>query len=295
LLDVVEARTWQAAVGILAYLACHPRAADSEQGITQWWLPRVGVDVGLADVQLALEALVQRGTVQRFALPDGRAIYRAPSPRSHSPAPATQKATTADMANIQAIHSVGNSIVTYLRNTYPAEEAGLAMPDCEFALMSSGELADRPDDRTRLTLYLYRVTVNEHLRQQRPDRMSPEQQAPLGLDLHFLLTAWANNAQDELLPLTWAMRQLYQHPILDASALSPEAAWGPDEVVQIIPSELSTEDMMRIWDALEPAYRLSVSYIARRVRLDPDMIADTGPVVATRFGYGSAMPAGSGV
>lgn len=197
------------------------------------------------------------------------------------------------MANIQAVHSVGHSIVTFLRNTYPADVGGQAMPECSFALLSSGELADAPDDTTRLTLYLYRVTVNEHLRQLRPDRMSAEQQAPLGLDLHFLLTAWAHNAQDELLPLAWAMRQLYQHPILDASALSPEAAWSTDEVIQIIPSELSTEDMMRIWDALEPAYRLSVSYIARRVRIDPDLIADSAPVVATRFGYGSATPAGS--
>lgn len=197
------------------------------------------------------------------------------------------------MANLQAIHSVGHSLVTYLRNTYPAQAGGQAMPDCTFDLVSSGEMATPEPDVTRLTLYLYRVTVNEHQRQQRPERMSPEQQAPLGVDLHFLLTAWANTAQDELLPLTWAMRQLYEHPILDTSALSREAGWGPDEVVQIIPSELSTEDMMRIWDALEPSYRLSVSYIARRVRLDADVFTEAAPVVATRFGYGSAVPAGS--
>lgn len=196
------------------------------------------------------------------------------------------------MANIQAIHSVGSSIATYLRNTYPATVGAQAMPDCDFALVSSGELAGTIEETTRITLYLYRVTVNEHSRQQRPDLMSPEQQAPLGLDLHFLLTAWAGNAQDELLPLAWAMRQLYLHPILDASSLSPEAAWNREEVIQIIPSELSTEDMMRIWDALEPPYRLSVSYVARLVRLDPDAIEQAASVVATRFGYGTATPAG---
>lgn len=198
------------------------------------------------------------------------------------------------MANLQAIHSVGYSIMTYLRNSYPPQVGDQAMPDCNFALVSSGEMADPPTDiSTRLTLYLYRVTVNEHLRQVRPGRMSPEQLAPLGLDLHFLLTSWAGNAQDELLPLAWAMRQLYEHPILDASALSREAGWGPDEVIQIIPSELSTEDMMRIWDAIEPSYRLSVSYIARRVRIDPDVVLEAAPVVATRFGYGTAVPAGT--
>jgi hypothetical protein len=196
------------------------------------------------------------------------------------------------MANIQAIHSVGQSMATFLRNTYPDTVGAQAMPECDFALVSSGELAGTIDDTTRVTLFLYRVTVNEHSRQQRPGLMSPDQQAPLGLDLHFMLTAWAGNAQDELLTLTWAMRQLYQHPLLDASSLSPEAGWGPEEVIQIIPSELSTEDMMRIWDALDPAYRLSVSYIARMVRIDPDRIESGRPVVATRFAYGTAVPAG---
>lgn len=196
------------------------------------------------------------------------------------------------MANVQAIWSVGTSIATYLRNTYPATVGEQTMPACDFALVSSGELAGTIEDATRLTLFLYRVTVNEHQRQQRPAAMSPEQQAPLGLDLHFLLSAWAGTAQEETVPLAWAMRQLYLHPILDASSLSPEAGWGPDEVIQIIPSELGTEDMMRIWDALAPPYRLSVSYVARLVRLDPDRVGEFGPVVASRFAYGTAQPAG---
>jgi hypothetical protein len=199
------------------------------------------------------------------------------------------------MANVLAIHSVGHSIATFLRNTYPATVAGVSMPACEFAQISSGELAGTIDDVTRITLYLYRVTVNEHSRQQRPGLMSPEQQAPLGLDLHLMLTAWAGNAQDEQLTLAWAMRQLYLFPILDASSLSPEAGWGSDEVIQIIPSELPTEEMMRIWDALDPSYRLSVPYIARLVRLDPDKIFDANPVVAARFGYGTASPVGATV
>ena len=196
------------------------------------------------------------------------------------------------MANIQAIHSVGASIATFLRNTYPASVGPQAMPSWDFALLSSGELAGTIDESTRITLYLYRVTVNEHNRQQRPGLMSPQQQAPLGLDLHFLLTAWAGTAQDELLPFAWALRQLYLHPILDASSLSPEAAWSPEEVIQIIPSGLPVGDMVRIWAALAPPYRLPVSYVARLERIDPDRMVEAGPVVATRFGYGTARPAG---
>jgi hypothetical protein len=59
--------------------------------------------------------------------------------------------------------------------------------------------------------------------------------------------------------------------------------------VQLIPEELSTSDMMRIWDTLQPKYRLSLGYVARVVRIDPAEIPEQPPVVATRFNY--AVPA----
>jgi len=195
------------------------------------------------------------------------------------------------MANVFAIHSVGNSIVTYLRNSYPQALAGLDMPECAFELVSSGELAGEPGDATRITLYLYRITVNEHSRQVHAASAATARPTPLGLDLHFLLSAWAGNARDEHTIVAWAIRQLHMFPILDASSLSPEAGWGTNEVIQIIPAELSTEDVMRIWDALDPPYRLSVSYIARLVRLDPDAQQHARPVVTTRFAYGDEVRA----
>jgi hypothetical protein len=195
------------------------------------------------------------------------------------------------MANVFAIHSVGNSIATYLRNSYPRALAGIDMPSCEFELVSSGELAGEPGDTTRVTLYLYRITVNEHSRQTQAIASGLARPTALGLDLHFMMTAWAGNARDEHTMLAWAIRQLHMFPILDASSLSPEGGWGANEVIQIIPAELPTEDVMRIWDALEPAYRLSVSYIARLVRLDPDAQRHERPVVASRFAFGEGMPA----
>ena len=142
-------------------------------------------------------------------------------------------------------------------------------------------------ETTHITLYLYRITVNEHSRQTRRATAPADSFVPLGVDLHYLLTAWAANPLDEQVTLAWAMRQLHQYPVLDASSLSPEAGWASDEVIQVIPAELTTEDVMRIWDALDPAYRISVSYVARLVRLDPDQDAgEFRPVVAARFAYG---------
>ena len=191
------------------------------------------------------------------------------------------------MANVFGVHSVGSSIATFLRNTYPAEIGGRPLPACDFDLVSAGQLAGELEEGNRITLFLYRVTVNEHSRQSTHLRGSGAGVGPLGLDLHYLMSAWGMTAQDEQVSLTWALRQLHQYPVLDASSLAPDAGWGSDEVIQIVPSELATEDVMRIWDALTPSYRLSVSYVARLVRIDPDSDdAQFRPVVAARFAYG---------
>jgi hypothetical protein len=58
------------------------------------------------------------------------------------------------------------------------------MPDCAFDLVSSGELAGEPGDATRITLDLYRITVNEHSRHAAAGSVA--RPAALGLDLRAL-------------------------------------------------------------------------------------------------------------
>lgn len=84
MLDDAEARTQRAMQAIVAYLARCPMAADTEQGIAQWWLPGMGVDVPQVDVRAALDRLVCLGTLATTVLPDGRVIYRA-APASPAP------------------------------------------------------------------------------------------------------------------------------------------------------------------------------------------------------------------
>ena len=124
------------------------------------------------------------------------------------------------MANVFAVHAVGFSIVTVLRNSYPQEIAGQPIPTYGFELTSSGQLTRTIADATRITLHLYRVTVNESLTNRPPTPAAAP--APLALDLHYLLTAWSLDPRDEQVTLAWAMRQLHLHPVLDANTLSPD-------------------------------------------------------------------------
>lgn len=195
------------------------------------------------------------------------------------------------MANIRAIHSVGQSIATFLSNTYPPTLYGRSMPECDFELLSTSELLAEPTDANRIAIVLYRVAMNEHARQAL-GRQGRADSGQLSLDLHFLVSAWFPTAEPEQVAFAWTLRQLHLHPVLDASSLSPEAGWARDEVIQLVPNELSNEDMMRLWDAVVPSYRLSASYVARVVRLDPDEDrAEFAPVVARRLAYGTeALP-----
>jgi hypothetical protein len=67
----------QVSDAILRYLLLHPEAADSEDGIADWWMPAMALETNAADVAEALRTLHRRGLVERVTLPDGRVIYRA--------------------------------------------------------------------------------------------------------------------------------------------------------------------------------------------------------------------------
>ena len=115
---------------------------------------------------------------------------------------------------------------------------------------------------------------------------------PLAVDLHYLMTVWAGTAAAEHSILGWAMRQFHLHPLLDASVL-PEAGWDPGDVIQVIPAELTNEGVMRIWDALDPPYRLSVAYVVRVIRIDPDGAEVFRPVVPPGSRRGASKSPGS--
>jgi hypothetical protein len=194
------------------------------------------------------------------------------------------------MAHYRAILSVGESLTTYLRNAYPQELRDQF--SCAFRLVSSNELnAEDLDFGTAITLYLHRVTMDPHLRNTGSAAGPFATRVPVSLDLHYLLTVWADSATHEQTLLGWVIRELYQHEALSQSDLTPEGGWSPDDVIQVIPGEISNEDMMRIWDAIQPPYHVSLSYIARVVRIDPAARPDALPVTSRRLTFTDDVPA----
>jgi len=60
---------------IARYLAEHPDAADTLDGIRSWWLTRQRYEDATVLVQRAVDLLVREGVVVGRRIPDGNIVY----------------------------------------------------------------------------------------------------------------------------------------------------------------------------------------------------------------------------
>ena len=171
------------------------------------------------------------------------------------------------MADVRAIMAVSQAVVGLLEGSYDPELFGTEL---EFETFSTADFENRSLNNG-VSLFLYRVFVSGVHRAPvgRVDELGRRQQAQLPVELHFFLTVWAGDASLQHSVIGWMMRTLADTPILPASVLNTIApgAFRSDEVVDISVSDLSNEDLLRIWDTLG-AYQLSVPYVARMIRLE---------------------------
>ncbi len=135
-----------------------------------------------------------------------------------------------------------------------------------------------------LSIFLYRVDFNKTMRATWSATSGQDGRPHLGLDLHYLITPWAANAEEEQRILGNAMQCLETTPILSGPLLHASGEWDAGEAVQLVLEEISTEAVMRTFDSLPTDYRLSVPYIARVLRLDGRTASPAGPVVNAIIG-----------
>ena len=135
-----------------------------------------------------------------------------------------------------------------------------------------------------LSIFLYRVDFNKVMRAAWSGTSGNDGRSHLGLDLHYLITPWGDNAEDEHRILGRAMQCLECTPILGGPLLHSSGDWGADESMQVVLEEVSNEAVMRMFDSLPTDYRLSVPYIARVMRLDGRVAAPEGPVITAITG-----------
>lgn len=187
------------------------------------------------------------------------------------------------VAGYQALASAGLSIVALLnRRFHELPEAATV----DAFLASNNELKTLRTNTGQLiqlpavSVYCYKLSIDATTRPGWSAVGSVDGIPRLPLRMHLLVTAWAQNAEDELRWLGLAAQILETESILTGPILEPGGRWEAGDAIQIVADEVGLEPMSEAFQALSTDYRLSIPYLARVIRLHGPADA-TGEAVAT--------------
>lgn len=181
---------------------------------------------------------------------------------------------------------------------------------------------DDPNNGPSLNIFMYRVSRNigweNAAMPSHGSNGSRLSNQPLALNLHYLITAYGTADFEAEILLGYAMHLLHEHPVLDrdsirvalnaapldTSILPPafQAVSASDladqiETVSITQEPIDTEEMSKLWSAIQTHFRPSAAYVASVVLIEarkpveralpvlsrgpriPGTERDTGPVV----------------
>lgn len=141
--------------------------------------------------------------------------------------------------------------------------------------------------RPTLNVFLHDIRENLQLRgsqqwviEHRPDGTALQRRTPVRVALHYMITAWANDPDDEHNLLGRTLLALFRQPHLPTDLLPESLADQP----ATIPLEVAQQDTLRnpadVWNALDNEIRPAVTLIVT-LALDPYKPFIT-PLVRTR-------------
>ncbi len=176
------------------------------------------------------------------------------------------------MAEYSAVASVGASIEALLTRAFTDPQSTPPVPD---AITTA--VLTRPGHAwplglltpPALSVLLYRVAVSPVIRNTTPmPRSGGLGGTSIALNLHYLLTAWADDAVAEQRIIARALQALEQTPMLSGPLLDPATEWGPDDAVQLVSEDLPLEQLLKLHELGATELRPSICFVARVSRFD---------------------------
>lgn len=186
------------------------------------------------------------------------------------------------MATHQAIAAVSLALKGLLDRALPKAE----FPDAKVELLRPADFAAGMADG--VSLLLYRIGLNSTQRNL-PPRVAADGtrfRPPLPVDLYYLLSAWAEDADVQQSLLAWAMRLFEDTPRLPGSLINPfmpaQPVFRADESIELICDPLPLESWLALADCFAPALSASMTYVVRMVQIDSEKHEPDGERVRQR-------------
>jgi Pvc16 N-terminal domain/IPT/TIG domain len=189
------------------------------------------------------------------------------------------------MSNALAIAAVSAVIKNLLENGLIQQGIASSIGDAPLITLLAPELENGGSGaqvKDRLNLFLYQTTPNPGWRNvgspSRNSRGEDLTNPPLAVDLHYLLTAYSPEAFHAEIMLGYAMQLLHEIPVLTREAIrtvlrnlvssenAAERALATvdlaDQVeqIKITPQTMNTEEISKLWSALQTPYRPTAVY-----------------------------------
>ena len=171
----------------------------------------------------------------------------------------------------------------------PDDDFGLSTPETDITLSApDNDLTGSP----RLSLYLYHIEQDGHLRNQRPLAAGPNglRFPPVSVQLRYLITPLDDEEDQNHLMLGRILQHFHDEPVIESLNGSPlDDSFGANSPeLRIVFETLTLEQLAQVWHALDAGYRLSIAYLIRIVTIDSAQgVADARRVVEahTAVGY----------
>ena len=185
------------------------------------------------------------------------------------------------MSKHTVLQDIGLTLKHLLEKNIPPT---LVSPD-NIELESPNKAGD--ESVRRVSLFLFKVEENPHLKNQERHRMDHTKlkPAPLSLDLYYLITPFANDRSDEHLILGKVMQIVYDHAIIRVPVLRGDLE-GSDDEFRVTLFSLPFEEMFQLWQSFsERSFNLSVCYKVTPVEIDSTREIDANRVVEKQDQY----------
>jgi hypothetical protein len=189
------------------------------------------------------------------------------------------------VANADVISAVSATLEARL--TAGLASLGLGAPTAQLHDLVTPVTSEPPT----VTLFLYEIVEEPSIRNRaRTSRVVNGDlrilKQPLGLCLHYMLTAWGGDRHTEQRMLGRVLQVLYDDAVLDGLELAGVLAGTPAQLhVSLAP--LVLEDRARVWSAIGQTYRLSVNYEVRIVNVDAETETTATPVLERQIASGA--------
>jgi Pvc16 N-terminal domain/IPT/TIG domain len=162
------------------------------------------------------------------------------------------------------------------------------------------------NEQPQLNIFLYHVVSNagwsNSALPSRDGQGNRITNAPLALDLYYLLSAYGKNDFDSEILLGYAMQMLHETPVLPRDAIRTALGGVPPvsgsilpigplaaadlaeqvEQIKITPQLVSTEEVWKLWTALQAHYRPTAAYRVSVVLIESSKATKTALPVSQR-------------